>query len=169
MHHLADKELSRSHGHKKSYQTNQIYFRFNLCDLQLWVKVIADIANVRSQWTASLALTMYICRSNKWRDIAIIIFHMVIMEKWTLAYKLENVGQYDLIKTIPKAMDWRKVLMYHISSFSDFWLQNVPMLTDGQIWTKNHIVIPLLIKILQRSKKSRFYNIIFSIYNLWQY
>ena len=31
-----------------------------LCDLEIWLKVIAEIAKARSQWMASMVLTMYL-------------------------------------------------------------------------------------------------------------
>ena len=47
-----------------------------------------------------------ICRSNKWLDITISIFHTVITEKWTLAHKWEKVVHSDLIwKQIPMEFD----------------------------------------------------------------
>ena len=54
---LADTQSSRHYGYKMFHQTNQrLISDFDLCDLAMWVKTIADIAKARSQWTASMVL-----------------------------------------------------------------------------------------------------------------
>ena len=79
MYHLAVILSPRSHNHKMSHQTNtRLILDIYLCDLQVWVKVITANVEARSQWTASMVLTMYL------QVKYVMIYshsHMVIMEK----------------------------------------------------------------------------------------
>ena len=49
------------YNHKMCHQTNlRFVLDIYLCDLGIWVKVIANIARARSQWIASMVLVMYL-------------------------------------------------------------------------------------------------------------
>ena len=48
---LADIQPSRSHNHKTWNQTNPRFILDYVCDLQIWVKVIGDVAKPTSQCT----------------------------------------------------------------------------------------------------------------------
>ena len=49
------------HNHERCHQTSQrLVLDICICNFQLWVKVVVDIAKSRSQWTISMPLTMHV-------------------------------------------------------------------------------------------------------------